>query len=139
MPTAYKKPTFAFIAASWTALFAGGLAFMVGLWNATMALSEKGYFFTLLMYGLFSAVSVQKSVRDRMEGIPVTNIYYGLSWFSVLLTILLLAIGLWNATLTPSEKGFYAMAYLLSLFAAIAVQKNTRDSVDPTVAPPPLV
>src|ERR1700712_1800322 len=135
MATVYKKPTFAFIAASWTALFAGSLAFMVGLWNATMVLSEKGYFFTLLMYGLFSAVSVQKSVRDRMEGIPVTNIYYGLSWFSVLLTILLLAVGLWNATLTPSEKGFYAMSYLLSLFAAIAVQKNTRDSVgaDPVV------
>ncbi|ADW70417.1 inner membrane protein YiaA [Granulicella tundricola] len=132
MATVYKKPTFAFIAASWTALFAGSLAFMVGLWNATMVLSEKSYFFTLLMYGLFSAVSVQKSVRDRMEGIPVTNIYYGLSWFSVLLTILLLAVGLWNATLTPSEKGFYAMSYLLSLFAAIAVQKNTRDNADLT-------
>jgi uncharacterized membrane protein YiaA len=125
-----RKPTFAFVAASWIALFAGGLAYMVGLWNASMGLSEKGYFFTLLMYGLFSAVSVQKSVRDRMEGIAVTNIYYGLSWFSVLLTILLLAVGLWNENLTLSEKGFYAMSYLLSLFAAIAVQKNTRDSVD---------
>ena len=39
-----------------------------------------------------------------------------------------MSIGLWNATLTPAEKGFYAMAYLLSLFAAIAVQKNTRDT-----------
>jgi uncharacterized membrane protein YiaA len=125
-----RKPTFAFVAASWIALFAGGLAYMVGLWNASMGLSEKGYFFTLLMYGLFSAVSVQKSVRDLMEGIAVTNIYYGLSWFSVLLTILLLAVGLWNENLTLSEKGFYAMSYLLSLFAAIAVQKNTRDSVD---------
>ena len=36
-------------------------------------------------------------------------------------------MGLWNATLTASEKGFYAMSFLLSLFAAIAVQKNTRD------------
>ena len=26
-----------------------------------------------------------------------------------------------------SEKGFYAMSFVLSLFAAIAVQKNTRD------------
>jgi len=130
-----RKPTFAFIAASWIALFAGGMAYMVGLWNASMGLSEKGYFFTLLMYGLFSAVSVQKSVRDRMEGIAVTNIYYGLSWFSVLLTILLLAVGLWNETLSFSEKGFYAMSYLLSLFAAIAVQKNTRDSVDLSAEP----
>ncbi len=93
-----------------------------------MALNEKGYYFTVLMYGLFAAVSVQKSVRDRLDGIPVTNMYYGISWISVILTILLLVVGLWNATLTPSEKGFYAMSFTLSLFAAIAVQKNTRDS-----------
>jgi uncharacterized membrane protein YiaA len=43
------------------------------------------------------------------------------------LAILLLLVGLWNATLTLSEKGFYAMAFLLGLFGAIAVQKNTRD------------
>jgi uncharacterized membrane protein YiaA len=73
MSTPYRKPSAAFIGASWTALFAGALTFCVGLWNATMALSEKGYFFTLLMYGLFSAVSVQKSVRDRLDGIPVTQ------------------------------------------------------------------
>jgi len=42
----------------------------------------------------------------------------------------LLTVGLWNATLALSEKGFYAMAFLMSLFAAIAVQKNTRDSID---------
>ncbi|HEY0669802.1 MAG TPA: YiaA/YiaB family inner membrane protein [Sphingobacteriaceae bacterium] len=27
-----------------------------------------------------------------------------------------------------SEKGFYAMAFSLSMFSAIAVQKNTRDA-----------
>lgn len=129
MSQPYRKPSAAFIGASWTALFLGALAFCIGLWNATMQLNEKGYYFTLLMYGLFSAVSVQKSVRDRLDGIPVTNIYYGLAWVSVMICLLLMAVGLWHATLTPSEKGFYAMAYLLSVFAAIAVQKNTRDSV----------
>src|ERR1700712_4395775 len=138
MATVYKKPTFAFIAASWTALFAGSLAFMVGLWNATMVLSEKGYFFTLLMYGLFSAVSVQKSVRDRLEGIPVTNIYYGLSWISLGICLTLTTVGLWNASLTLAEKGFYSMAYLLSLFAAITVQKNPRDSVGVQAMAPPM-
>ena len=79
------KPTFAFVAASWTALLLGGLAFLIGLWRSNMLLDEKGFYFTLFMYGLFAAVSVQKSVRDRLEGVPVTAIYYGLSWFSVLL------------------------------------------------------
>ena len=122
-----QKPSNAFIAASWVALMAGMLTFNIGLWNAQMPLNEKGYYFAVLMYGLFSAVSLQKTVRDQLEGISVTNIYYGLSWFSTLLAILLLGVGLWNATLTGSEKGFYGMAFTLSLFAAIAVQKNTRD------------
>lgn len=128
MKPVVQKPSAAFIAVSWAALLIGFLAFVIGLWNASMQLNEKGYYFAVLMYGLFSAVSVQKSVRDRQEGIPVTNIYYGLSWVSVLLTVVLLTVGLFNATLSLSEKGFYAMAFALALFAAIAVQKNTRDS-----------
>ncbi|MGI4884126.1 MAG: inner membrane protein YiaA [Janthinobacterium lividum] len=127
-----QQPSPAFIGASWIALVAGMGAFMVGLFNAAMPLNEKGYYFTILMYGLFSAVSLQKSVRDRLEGIPVTNIYYGLSWFSTVLAIGLLVVGLWNATLALSEKGFYGMSFLLALFAAIAVQKNTRDAQRPT-------
>ena len=123
-----QKPSAAFIGASWLALAAGIVSYNVGLYNADMLLNEKGYYFTILMYGLFSAISLQKSVRDKLEGIPVTSIYYGLSWFSTILAILLLVIGLWNATLSLSEKRFYGMSYLLSLFAAIAVQKNTRDS-----------
>ncbi len=123
----YQKPSAAFIAASWTALLAGMFGYLVGLWRAEMLLNEKGYYFTVLMYGLFSVVSVQKAVRDRLEGIPVTDIYYGISWFSTILSILLLIVGLWNADLLPSEKGLYAFAFLLALFGAIAVQKNTRD------------
>ena len=134
MSQPYRKPSAAFIGASWTALLLGALTFCIGLWNAAMQLNEKGYFFTLLMYGLFSAVSVQKSVRDRLDGIPVTNIYYGLSWISVMLCLVLMSVGLWNATITLAEKGFFSMAYLLSVFAAITVQKNTRDSVEPAEA-----
>jgi uncharacterized membrane protein YiaA len=122
-----QKPSNAFILAAWAALFAGVIAYLVGLWNAGMPLSEKGYYFTVLMYGLFSAVSLQKGVRDQLEGIPVTPIYFGLSWASVALTISLLTIGLWNASLLLSEKGFYAMAFILAMFAAVTVQKNTRD------------
>jgi uncharacterized membrane protein YiaA len=122
-----QLPSSAFIAASWSALFIGITAFFIGLWNAKMELNEKGYYFTVLMFGLFAAISVQKAVRDQIEGIPVTNLYYGLAWFSTILAIVLLTIGLWNATLLRSEKGFYAMSFTLSLFAAIAVQKNTRD------------
>src|SRR4028119_1598110 len=122
-----QQPSSAFIGASWSALLIGITAFIIGLWNADMQLNEKGYYFTVLMFGLFAAISVQKAVRDQMEGIPVTNLYYGIAWFATILSIVLLTVGLWNASLLRSEKGFYAMAFVLSLFAAIAVQKNTRD------------
>ncbi|MCA5005053.1 inner membrane protein YiaA [Sphingobacterium bovistauri] len=122
------KPTPAFIGASWAALFIGVIGYCIGLWNATMELNEKGYYFTILLFGLFAVVSVQKSVRDKAENLPVTDMYYGISWFATIASISLLIIGLWNAELLLSEKGFYAMSFVLSLFASIAVQKNTRDS-----------
>ncbi|MCI5193927.1 MAG: hypothetical protein D3915_12510 [Candidatus Electrothrix sp. AU1_5] len=122
-----QKPTGAFVGASWAALFIGSGAYLFGLWNADMQLNEKGYYFTLLLYGLFASVSLQKSVRDKLEGIHVTGIYYGICWVSIIISLVLLGVGLWNATFEISAKGFYAMAYLLALFASIAVQKNIRD------------
>jgi uncharacterized membrane protein YiaA len=121
------KPTVAFIGASWAALLTGVVSYCVGLWNAEMMLNEKGYYFTILLFGLFSVISVQKSVRDRIEGIAVSDLYYGISWFSTIAAVVLLVIGLWNADLLLSEKGFFGMAFTLGLFSAIAVQKNTRD------------
>jgi uncharacterized membrane protein YiaA len=125
-----QKTSTAFIAASWIAMAAGIVGYLIGLFRAEMLLNEKGYYFTVLMFGLFAVVSLQKSVRDRLEGLPVTDIYYGICWFATLLSVALLTIGLWNATILPSEKGFYAFAFLLGLFGAISVQKNTRDSIE---------
>ncbi|HEX6431982.1 MAG TPA: YiaA/YiaB family inner membrane protein, partial [Niastella sp.] len=56
-----QKPSNAFIAASWIALGAGMAGFLIGLWRAEMLLNEKGYYFTVLMFGLFAVISVQKS------------------------------------------------------------------------------
>jgi len=126
MQTQYR-PTAAFVGASWAALLLGMAAYLIGLWNAQMALNEKGYYFTLLLYGLFSAISLQKTVRDRSEGLPVTGLYANLCWFSLIAAILLLSVGLFNATLSLSEKGFYAISFAMALFAVIAVQKNVRD------------
>ncbi len=123
-----QKPSAAFVGSSWVALAAGMLGYIIGLWRSELLLNEKGYYFTVLLFGLFAVISLQKSVRDRLEGIAVTDIYYSICWFCTILCIVLLAVGLWNATMLPSEKGFYAFAFLLSLFGAIAVQKNTRDS-----------
>jgi uncharacterized membrane protein YiaA len=123
------EPTPAFKGASWAALLVGVTAYLIGLFNASMQLNEKGYYFAVLVFGLYSAVSLQKAVRDKDEGIPVTSIYYGISWFALIVSISLMAIGLYNAgSIVLSEKGFYAMSFVLSLFAAVTVQKNIRDT-----------
>jgi uncharacterized membrane protein YiaA len=123
------EPTAAFKGASWAALLIGVSAYLIGLFNAAMELNEKGYYFAILIFGLYSSVSLQKAVRDKEEGIPVTNIYYGISWLALLISILLMGIGLYNAgSIVLSEKGFYGMAFVLSIFAAITVQKNIRDT-----------
>jgi uncharacterized membrane protein YiaA len=123
-----QKPTAAFIGASWLVLLIGMFCYLIGLWNASeMQLSEKGYYFTILLFGLFSVISIQKTIRDRAEDVPVTNIYYGVAWLCVIISIGLLAVGLWNSSMQLSEKGFYGLAMVLSLFAVIAVQKNVRD------------
>ena len=92
-----------------------------------MELNEKGYYVITLLYGLFSTVSLQKTVRDKEENIKTSSVYVTLSWVSTGCAIGLLIIGLINAELALSEKGFYAMAFVLSLFSAVTVQKNVRD------------
>jgi uncharacterized membrane protein YiaA len=105
------RPSNAFVGASWGALIVGMIAFLIGLSNAQMQLNEKGYYFTILLYGSFAAVSLQKTLRDRAEGQQVTGMYVGMCWISLVL----------------SEKGFYGMSFVLVLFAIVAVQKNVRD------------
>ena len=123
-----NKPTKAFRIASLAALVVGVAAYFIGLYNAPMALNEKGYYFTIMLFGLFSVVSLQKTVRDKMEGVPATKAYFLASAVATASAIVLLVIGLLNAELLLSEKGFFGMAFTLSLFAAITVQKNVRDS-----------
>ena len=135
------KPTTAYVGTSWAVMLVGVVAFLLGLWNAqSMLLNEKGYYFAVLILGLYSAISLQKTLRDRSEGIPTTNLYYLISWAALGVSIALIALGLMNATgLSLSEKGFYMMAFTMSLFAAVTIQKNTRDEAQIRALTAPMV
>lgn len=125
-----ENPTNAFVMTSWAALAAGVLAYLIGLWNLDVELRDKGYYFTVFIFGLYAAVSVQKTVRDKMENIPVSGIFYGISWVGMAAALILFGISVYNTDLMiASEKGFYSMAFALSLFAAVVVQKNVRDQL----------
>ena len=121
-------PTKAYVIASISVLALGVLSYGIGLMNAEMALNEKGYYLIVLLYGLFAMISLQKNIRDEKEGLQVSAVYSKLCWFSSAIAITLLVVGLYNAELFLSEKGFYGMAYVISMFAAITVQKNIRDN-----------
>lgn len=128
MKSKVKTSSPAFNIMSWIALVGGILVYLAGLWRSDMMLNEKGYYFAVMLLGVFSSISLQKTVRDRVEGIPTRQIYYVSCVAFFAISIILLAIGLWNADLLSSEKGFYAIAYFLCLFGSISVQKNVRDN-----------
>ena len=124
-----NKENQAFYIASWVALGIGVSSYLVGLWNAELENAIKGYYFTVFAFGLYAAVSIQKTVRDRIEQIPVSSIYYGISWAAIILALSLFGIAIYqNDDLILSEKGFYSIAYVLSLYSCIVVQKNVRDA-----------
>ncbi|WP_416262622.1 inner membrane protein YiaA [Gibbsiella quercinecans] len=129
----------AFIVISWLAMLGGALVYLVGLWRADMELNEKGYYVAVLVLGLFAAVSLQKTVRDRLESIPTTQLYHMVCLLAFAIAVILLVIGLWNASLMPSEKGFYGVSFFMALFGAVAVQKNIRDSAHSVLQAVPVV
>ena len=96
-------------------------AYLAGLWAAPISPMAKGFYFSVLMYGLFAAVSLQRMVREQRAGRPPAAAYGWLCAISLLLSLLLLIVGLWNSGFSFGEKGFYAMAYTLSLLAVLVI------------------
>jgi uncharacterized membrane protein YiaA len=134
------KPSFAFIALSWVAALAGVVLYGSMLFNSTaLTWSDKNFFAAILIFAVYGAISVQKIVRDRLEGVPFTNLYYGVSWLAVIIAIGMFVNGLFNVNIGMSERGFYGMAMLLALFGAIAIQKNTRDVAAPVQQSTPVL
>lgn len=128
--TNLNQPSTSYVMATWAVFAIGALSYLLGLFNAEMALNEKGFYVTVFILGLFASITLQKTVRDRDEGLPVTNMFMGVCWFAFGSAIALLCIGLFNAELELSEKGFFGISFLMSLFAIITVQKNVRDLTD---------
>jgi uncharacterized membrane protein YiaA len=60
------KPSPAFVGASWVALGTGMIGYIIGLWRSDMQLNEKGYYFTVLMYGLFSGDCLPASCLSKI-------------------------------------------------------------------------
>ena len=104
----------------------GMSAFFIGLYNSEMALSEQGYYAVLLLYSVFSSISLQKTILEIDSGISVSKFYRNICMISIVLALLFFIMGLFNAELLKSEKGFYAMSYILTLFSSLGIQKMNK-------------
>lgn len=121
------RPSGAYTGGTYAVLAIGSLGFCLGLWNAELALSEKGYYFITLLFGMFAAISLQRVNRDKAEGLPVSSAYVSTCYAALAIALAAIVTGLWNAELMLSEKGFYVVSFILSMFSVITVQKNVRD------------
>jgi len=88
-----SRPTSAYISATWGALAIGVSGYLLGLWNADIMLNEKGYYFAIFILALFSSVTLQKTVRDKQEGLPTTKVFVGMCWAAFCSSIALLGVG----------------------------------------------
>lgn len=122
------KPTQAYLGVTWAAFAFSVIVFGIGLFNAEMLLSEKGFYILALVFGLYSVITLQKTVRDQSEGVEVDSTYLILSYVGVAVPLLSMGIGLFNAELQLNEKGFFAVTYIMTLFSSLVLQKNTRDT-----------
>ncbi len=103
-----------------------------------MQLNEKGYYFAVRYWGCLPRHLIKRRCAISMKPFRPPRCTYTTCLVVFVIAVGLLVIGLWNATLLLSEKGFYGLAYFLSLFGAVAVQKNVRDVWDPTRLREPL-
>lgn len=125
-----RKPTVAFVGAAWAALVVAILTYSVAVWRMPLTADQRWFYGVLLAFGLFGVVAVVKSVRDREDGIPVTPLFYGLSWVAALGPLAVIVIYLLNSPADELQRGFLFLAYMFAVFATVVVQRNTRDLDD---------
>jgi len=112
---------------AWLALFGGIIVYAIGLFRSRMEVNEMGFYFAVLVLGLFATISVQEVLRNRHEGIPTSSVYFSIAMMSLITALTMFIIALFRVDLLPSEIGFYGISYFLTLFGAICVQKMIRD------------
>lgn len=122
-------PTAAYQGAAWFAFALGSIAFLYAVWYSPVASSDRYFLYTGFLFSCFGCVSVSKAVRDKQEGIPVSGLFYGLSYVAAITPLVMTAYFLaYDSTMDDySHRGLLGMAYALSAFAVLTISKNERD------------
>ena len=99
----------------WMLFLSGILTYSIGLWRACPLLSGKGYFFGVLMTGMFVTYVYQRAENLDQSDERLTSVCQMVT----LITVGLLLVGVWNAPLSPLEKGLYPVAFIICLLGQV--------------------
>jgi uncharacterized membrane protein YiaA len=122
-------PSGAWQGVSWFAFVLGATTFFYTAWYApTVGATDRFFLYTAVLFSFFGSLSVSKSVRDRQEDVPITGLFYGLSWVAALTPFVLVVYYLtFYSDMEGSYRALLGMAYSLATFAVLAIAKNERD------------
>jgi uncharacterized membrane protein YiaA len=96
-------------------ILSGALIYVIGLWRACPLLSGKGYFLGVLMTGMFVTYVYQRAVNLNQSDERFASVCQMVT----LITAGLLLVGVWNAPLSPLEKGLYPVAFIVCLLGQV--------------------
>lgn len=99
----------------WILFLSGALIYVIGLWRECPLLSGKGYFFGVLMTGMFVTYAYQRAVNLNQNDERFASVCQ----MVVLITVGLLLVGVWNAPVSSLEKGLYPVAFIICLLGQV--------------------
>ncbi len=106
----------------WILFFSGAFIYVIGLWRACPLLSSKGYFFAVLMTGMFVTY-----VYQRADNLNQNDEHFAsVCQMVALITVGVLLVGVLNVPLSPLEKGLFPLAFIVCLLGKFysCVQQN---------------
>lgn len=128
-PLPVPPPSGAWQGVSWFAFALGAVTYLYAVWYAEgITVGERYFLYTAALFSLYGCLGVSKVVRDKQEGIPVTALFYGLSFIAALAPFVLVSYNmLFDSTLAASSRTLIGMAFALSAYATLGIAKNERD------------
>ncbi|MFN8127021.1 MAG: YiaA/YiaB family inner membrane protein [Candidatus Nanopelagicales bacterium] len=129
VPVSVPPPSGAWQGVSWFAFALGAITFLYAAWYAPLiTVGERYFLYTAALFSLYGCLGVAKVVRDRQEGIPVTALFYGLSYVAALAPFILVSYNLvFDSVLPLSSRTILGLSFALTAYATLAIAKNERD------------
>lgn len=134
------KPSPVFVGASWLVVAFAAIALTLVLYDLDAEAAVKGFYAIVVLFAMFGVVALSKAVRDKIEGIPVSPAFYGLSFAAVAIPATILIVMLLFSDFAVATRWLIFICSVMLIYVTAAVQKNIRDLAAfkslATIAPP---